>query len=261
MPGTRHLSRPTPNVCSLHARRGNQAGGTATGGDRADRRRDRPRDGHRAHHRPRRAPPEAAGVRPLCPRCWKPTRAIRFTSGEYAELLGLYLGDGHIVRAGRAYRLRLSLDARYPRVVSDAEALLRRTFPENRVGAFRVDGGATAIVSVYCAHLPCLFPQHGTGKKHHRPIRLEAWQRTLVEEAPWSFLRGCIHSDGCFFINRTGPYRYLSVDFHNLSGDVLGLVADACVMVGVRCRRYERKVRIYRRPDVREFAAFVGSKS
>ncbi len=38
---------------------------------------------------------------------------MRFGPAEYAELLGLYLGDGHVVRAGRTHRLRLSLDARH----------------------------------------------------------------------------------------------------------------------------------------------------
>ncbi|HEX8086950.1 MAG TPA: hypothetical protein VF529_21890 [Solirubrobacteraceae bacterium] len=198
--------------------------------------------------------------RPTCPRCWRPSRPIRFTSGEYAELLGFYLGDGYIVRAGRTQRLRLSLDAAYPAVVDRAVDLVRACLPANGVSVVGADGGATAVVSSYSSHLACLLPQHGAGKKHLRPIELEAWQRALVDAAPWSLLRGLTHSDGCFYINRTGRYRYLSVDFHNLSRDILDLFAAACDAVGVRFRRYEKNVRIYDRASVREFAAFVGSK-
>ena len=50
--------------------------------------------------------------RVICPRCWRPSRPMVFTEPDYAELLGLYLGDGHIVRAGRSDRLRLFLDTR-----------------------------------------------------------------------------------------------------------------------------------------------------
>ncbi len=40
--------------------------------------------------------------------------------GDYAELLGLYLGDGHITEMARAQRLRLMLDAAHPRVVAES---------------------------------------------------------------------------------------------------------------------------------------------
>jgi Homeodomain-like domain len=116
-----------------------------------------------------------------CPRCWRVTRhPIVFTGADYAELLGLYLGDGHIVRTGRSDRLRLFLDTRYSEIISDARALLRRCFPERSVGLGRSAAGTTTIISLYYTHLACLFPQHGPGMKHERPIRLEEWQRAIV---------------------------------------------------------------------------------
>lgn len=39
--------------------------------------------------------------------------------------------------------------------------------------------------------------QHGPGKKHLRPIRLEPWQEALVNQATEEFIRGLIDSDGC----------------------------------------------------------------
>jgi hypothetical protein len=42
------------------------------------------------------------------------------------------------------------------------------------------DGGSTVVLWVYHRHLSCLFPQHGPGKKHERPIELEPWQCGLV---------------------------------------------------------------------------------
>ena len=51
-------------------------------------------------------------------------------------------------------------------------------------------------------HWPCLFPQHGPGRKHTRPIVLEDWQRDIVELHPHLFIRGLLHSDGCGVTNR-----------------------------------------------------------
>ncbi len=47
-----------------------------------------------------------------------------------------------------------------------------------------------------------VFPQHGPGRKHRRPMTLTGWQRALVDEHPQEFLRGLIHSDGCRVTNR-----------------------------------------------------------
>jgi hypothetical protein len=189
-------------------------------------------------------------LRTTCPRCWRATSPVRFTAADYAELLGLYLGDGHIAELSRTQRLRLSLDSRHEEVVADADALLRRCFPANRVGRVIGPRGTMVVLHVYHRHLSCLFPQHGSGKKHDRPILLEAWQRGLVDAAPWSLLRGLIRSDGSVYLNRTGRYVYLSYDFHNRSRDILDLFVDVCQALDLRPRVYARHARLYRRADV-----------
>jgi hypothetical protein len=197
-----------------------------------------------------------------CPRCGRVSlKRIVFTEADYAELLGLYLGDGHIVRTGRSDRLRLFLDTRYGVIVKEARELLQRCFPEHRVGQFRTGKGTTTILSVYCTHLACLFPQHGPGRKHDRSIVLEDWQTRILKSEPWRFLRGCIRSDGCVFINRTGRYAYTSYDFSNLSAQIRELFMDACDLVDVEYRAYHRYVRIYRRPSVALMQEHVGLKA
>jgi hypothetical protein len=196
-----------------------------------------------------------------CPRCGTRSRQIVIEPESYAELLGLYLGDGHITELARADRLRLFLDAKYPTVVDESEAILRTVFPANRVGRIRAEDGRMVVLWAYSSHMTCLFPQHGPGKKHDRRIRLEPWQHELIDAAPWAFLRGCIRSDGCVFVNRTGPYEYLSYDFKNLSDEILELFVETCEAVGLRPRRYAHHARLCRRADVGLLVQHVGLKS
>lgn len=214
----------------------------------------------RATIRDWRRPRYVANERMTCPRCWRLGRPLTIGEDDYAELLGLYLGDGHITRLARTSRLRLFLDSRHAGVVERSAALLARCFTKCVIGRSLAHGGSMTILRVHHGHLGCLLPQHGAGLKRLRRIELEDWQRSIVRCEPWRFLRGCINSDGCVFVNRTGPYRYLSYDFCNFSPDILDLFGDACATVGVEHRRYEQRIRIYRRTSVALMQANVGTK-
>jgi hypothetical protein len=201
----------------------------------------------------------------VCPRCWRNAKPMRFTPPDYAELLGFYLGDGCISEGARSQRLRISLDAKYPEIIGSARELLERCFPRNRVDLVSFHEGTCVNVSVYSTHLGCLFPQHAPGVKHERRIILESWQRTMIDAEPWAFIRASIWTDGCAFINSTGPYDYLSYDFTNYSEDIIDLFTSACEAVGIadyRVTSYRRawKVRVNRRASVELMSAHVGLK-
>jgi Homeodomain-like domain-containing protein/LAGLIDADG DNA endonuclease family protein len=215
---------------------------------------------------PRRRNGALAALTETCPRCWRWAKPMRFTHDDYAELLALYLGDGCISEGARTMRLRIVLDAKYPGIISDARELLQRCFPLNDVHVGKGPSGNCLSVSVYSTHLGCLFPQHGRGLKHARRIVLEPWQREIIDAAQWAFLRGCIRSDGCVFINRTGPYEYLSYDFSNFSEDIARLFTGVCDDLGLRprlnCNRHGRwDVRINRRESVALLLEYVGRKT
>jgi hypothetical protein len=186
---------------------------------------------------------------------------VLFTPGDYAELLGLYLGDGHITQMARAQRLRLMLDAKYSVIVEDASELIARMLPWGKVGRQLLYSGRMVTLHAYYGHWECLFPQHGPGKKQERRIVLEPWQERIVSDAPWALLRGLIRSDGCVFINRTGKYDYESYEFANYSSDILDLFVATCERVGVECRRYKKSVRINRRASVALMLEHVGRKT
>lgn len=200
-----------------------------------------------------------------CPRCGEASKPIRFSIDDYSELFAMYLGDGCISKMGRTYRLRIFLDAKYPQIIRDAHDLVQRVFPHNEVDIVDFKGGK--YISVYNKHLPCLLPQHGLKKKHERPISPEIWQWALITAAPWPFIRGCIRTDGCAFVNRTGPYEYLSYHFTNVSRDIALLFTFALRVVGVDyrltngCKRGINNVRINRRQSVALMVKHVGLKA
>lgn len=209
---------------------------------------------------------EAAQKASLCDPCFWIDKAPK---DAYAYLLGLYLGDGCISLSHRGvFRLRICLDARYPLIIEACVAAMAAVLP-NVVGRTQAPG--MMVVGASSKHWPCLFPQHGSGPKHLREIRLEPWQRELARELyPRQFLQGLMHSDGCVVLNRIkrikgpGPiqlYSYRRYQFSNRSHDIRALFQEACRIIGVESRMSNAwTVSVSRRPDVQILDEFIGPK-
>jgi hypothetical protein len=215
-----------------------------------------------------RLPNGGALDRDPCPRCGVPEHRFASLPPEYVYLLGLYLGDGCIsAHPRRVYRLRLFLDARYPAIIEAGETAVRTVFPDNRISRVWRSGGyanssprSNVALSVYSKALPCLFPQHGPGRKHERPMLLDAWQRELVTQHPEQLLRGLIHSDGCRFENTGRNWRHPRYSFSNRSDDIRAALCDACDLVGVHWTTARRTVYVSRMKDVARLDEFIGPK-
>ena len=184
----------------------------------------------------------------------------------YAYLLGQYLGDGHLVTSTHVPVLRIYACADYPKITTEIIAAItavRGTTPGNHATA---SSERLRRIQSYWKHWPCLFPQHGPGMKHTRPIVLAAWQQRIVDQQPWPLIRGLIHSDGCRAINRVVVrgvrYEYPRYFFSNRSRDILAIMGDALDRVGVAWR-YNRPISISvaKRDAVALMDAQVGPKS
>lgn len=195
-----------------------------------------------------------------CPRCDQ----VHLPDAEYAYLLGLYLGDGHLVRSKKdVYVLRIVQDARYPRLVELCAETMRAMRQKGIMKASFVERQGCVVVQASWKHWPCLFPQHDAGKKHHREIVLAPWQKELVDRCPEQFLRGLIHSDGWRGVNRVQErrYAYPRYQFSNRSADIRRLFCDACEGLGVTWRQMNRHViSVARRDDVALLDSFIEPK-
>jgi hypothetical protein len=214
--------------------------------------------------------PEKDGSRASCPRCADdPT--LPEPGADYAYLLGLYLGDGCISFAGdpakRVWKLRVMCCDSWPGLIQECARAMRAVRPDNKVMTVRKPG-CTEVVS--CSkHWPCLFPQHGPGRKHTRRIELAEWQRAIVEKHPGDFARGLFHSDGYRGVNRVRRtwggvehwYEYPRYLFVNNSADILWLCGQTLDQLGVAWRFSKpNTISVARREAVARLDEFVGPK-
>lgn len=185
----------------------------------------------------------------------------RLDGAAYTYLLGAYLGDGTIQKVRRTAQLRVFLDDGYPAIQNEvADAMATAT------GATVSRGrrpGCTAVSS-YSIHWRCVFPQHGTGRKHLREIWLADWQQRFTDEYPEQLLRGLIHTDGCRSRNIVKGKDYPKYEFKNQSLDIHVIFQQAARSLGLRytmrAGRTGAVTAIARRADVAIMDRIVGPK-
>jgi hypothetical protein len=175
----------------------------------------------------------------------------------------MYLGDGCILKHPRGvWRLEITLDAIYPGIIAECAQALAPLVPHSQVAV--IDNhrrGRCVIVRAYSKAWPCLFPQHGPGRKHERRIVLEPWQERIVDAQPEQFVRGLIHSDGCRVQNRVNGKAYPRYHFTQVSDDIRRLFCRSLQRLDVDYTWNDaRNVSIARRPSVARLDEFVGPK-
>ncbi|WP_460064475.1 helix-turn-helix domain-containing protein [Streptomyces sp. YKOK-I1] len=206
-----------------------------------------------------------------------PTDCPRCTDHEvdrpaYAYLLGLYLGDGHIISKPKQHHLSIFCNERQTGLIAAAEEAMRKVMPLPHISR-RHRMGCVEVKS-YTKHWTCMFPQHGPGKKHERRIVLEDWQQAIVDAHPWDFIRGLIHSDGCRLTNWTTRvvagerkrYEYPRYFFTNVSDDIRRLYTDTLDKLGVEWTHCTRNgnpynISVARKASVALLDAHVGPKN
>jgi hypothetical protein len=211
----------------------------------------------------RRAVPAAPRPSAPCPHCDR-----RPLDGSYAYLLGTYLGDGHISISQRTACLWIYCAGAWPGIQEEVKRAIKTVIPSTSVSVVQRTG--CVAVKSFTKHWLCLFPQHGPGMKHTRPIVLERWQEELVAEHTGDFLRGLFHSDGCRMTNWTRRtvagverrYEYPRWFFTNRSADILGLCSASLDRLGI-AHRFPRPdtISVARREAVAALDAAVGPKA
>ena len=164
--------------------------------------------------------------------------------------------------------LRVSCDATYPGIIADITDRIENVHPG--AGVCHVPAPGVTVVQNAWKHWPCLFPQHGPGRKHERVLGMQSWQWAVVEEHPGAFLRGLFHSDGARVNNwatrlvagERKRYDYPRWQFVNASEEILGWCGDALDLAGVAWRRSgPRTISVSTRVGVARLDELVGPKT
>jgi hypothetical protein len=212
-------------------------------GERARRRTDHPREPSR------------------CFRC-QPVPEPPLDPASYAYLLGLYLGDGHLVTEAKVPVLRVYCADAWPGLIVQCKSAMLAVLAKN-VQIIQKRG--CVGVQSYSNHWPCLLPQHGPGRKHERPIYLTDWQQPIIEANHGHLVRGLFHSDGCRVTNRVTrgqkTYLYPRYMFSNESFDIMQLCQDSLDQLGIEWRMCRpNMLSVARRDAVAELDRHVGPK-
>lgn len=193
----------------------------------------------------------------------------------YAYLLGIYLGDGSIGKNRKVYRLRVTLDVKYPNIIAHCSQAITTILPNNEVGVVKRywnDKLSCVDVSSFYKHWPTLLPQHDVNRKHEREIRLEDWQQTIVDANPLEMFRGLYHSDGSRFRNVVNGKDYPRYQFSNCSPDINRIFRETCDKLGLEWSVAKRareasngavheNTFISKRKDVEYLDSVIGPKS
>jgi hypothetical protein len=200
----------------------------------------------------------------LCPRC----DDVPLHGAAYAELLGWYLGDGNISRQRRGvFGLHITNDLRYSEINQHIAELMLLVKPASR--PHTREGTGCMITTVSWKHWPCLFPQHGPGRKHTRQLGMADWQWDIVEQHPADFLRGLFHSDGCRVNNwalqvvagEKKRYEYPRWQFTNESAEIMAWCQEALDLLDIPWRQSSRRLlSVSRRDAVARLDELIGFK-
>ena len=94
---------------------------------------------------------------PSCARC----NGSEVPGRPYAYLLGLYLGDGHIIDKKQQHTLGISCTDGWPGLMDACEEAMQAVMPHNKIWRRKRVGCHDVMSS--SIHWKCLFPQHGHG--------------------------------------------------------------------------------------------------
>jgi DNA-binding transcriptional regulator WhiA len=159
-----------------------------------------------------------------------PLRPLQIDTEEQkaalAYIVGVALGDGNLSNPnGRAIRLRVSCDTRYPRIQQEIIENIKTILPRNAVFKVKTPRQCVDIV-VYSNELGKWMPWTvGRGTKQAQKAHVPRWIFN-TQSYTKQCLRGLLQTDGSIYRDR----GYLMVNFTN---NVLLLCKDVALMMDV----------------------------
>jgi len=141
-----------------------------------------------------------------------------------AYVVGVALGDGNISNPnGRAIRLRITCDKKYPLLIKRIFNSLKLLLPSNKVSIVERKENYSDI-SVYSNLLKNIIPwENGKGSKFQQKASIPDW---IKENNRYKIkcLKGLIETDGSIYIDRGYKMVIFATIIQNLANDVLSAI-------------------------------------
>ena len=119
-----------------------------------------------------------------------------------AYVIGVALGDGNLSNPnGRAVRLRISCDAKYPNLIQNIRSAIQEVFPENKVSTVNKPRNCVDV-SCYSNQWEGLLGWEAKGgPKHHQNVNIPPWIFSRKKYLA-NCLKGLIETDGSVYEDR-----------------------------------------------------------
>ncbi len=150
---------------------------------------------------------------------------IKYKNSNTAYVIGVAIGDGNLSNSnGRAVRLRITCDNKYPNIQTRIITSLKILLPNNKTSIYKRERNCTDI---YC-HSNKLENILGWkalgGSKYKQKVRIPTW---IFEKKIWikNCLRGLIETDGSIYKDRAYTYINFTTIIRVLAEDVQLLIS------------------------------------
>jgi len=152
----------------------------------------------------------------------------RSTHKKAAYLIGLAIGDGNLSNPnGRATRLRITCDVRYPNLIENITHTLQELFPDNKVAIINRNDNCVDI-SCYSNSLEKLLGWKAqSGSKYKQKVTVPEW---ILRDREFTIhcLKGLFETDGSVYKDR----GYKMVNFVTIIPELSKNVFEMIVSLG-----------------------------
>jgi len=142
-------------------------------------------------------------------------------------VIGLSLGDGNLSNPnGRATRLRITCDKKYPLLMKRIFNSLEKLFPKNKINIIDRDKEGCADISIYSNHLESLLGwRSNLGSKSTQNVSIPEWVKKN-NKYKISCIKGLLETDGSIYLDRKYKMVIFSTIIPKLAQDFYEAVSS-----------------------------------
>ncbi len=161
-------------------------------------------------------------------------------NNNLAYVVGIAIGDGNLSNPnGRAVRLRVSCDNKYPKIAERIKKAIQQLLPENKISVSK-NGKNCSDISCYSNKLEGFLSWKAkSGSKYKQKVSVPVWIM-ISKKYTISCLRGLFETDGCIYIDRGYKMVNFVTIIPELACDVIQMIKD----IGFQPQKYKIKSKI-----------------